>query len=183
MRILISRLSALGDTVCTLPVAVALKKQFPECEITWVVDPRFEGIVECCIAVNNVVTCKPSFSLASLPRFEKPFDIVLDMQGLSKSALVVWRAKAPLKLGYHWQREIAPFFSRPVLPDPSSLHIVDQYLDRAARRFHRGDAPGDGRVISDVKPHPCGRTASAHNVAERRLGSPNDRNHDTRRNQ
>ena len=131
MRILISRLSALGDAVCTLPVAVALKKQFPESVITWVVDPRFAGIVECCPSVDDVVVCKPSFSLASLPRFDSPFDIALDMQGLSKSALVVWRAKAPLKLGYHWQREIAPFFSHAVLPDPSSLHVVDQYLDVA----------------------------------------------------
>ena len=131
MKILIARLSALGDCVCTLPVAVALKKQFPESSITWVVDPRFAGIVECCSAVDTALTCKPSFALSSLPRFESSFDLALDMQGLSKSALVVGRAKATKKLGYHWQREIAPFFSQAVLPDPSSLHVVDQYLDVA----------------------------------------------------
>ena len=131
MNILISRLSALGDAVCTLPVAVALKKQFPESKITWVVDPRFAGIVECCPSVDEIIKCKPSFSLTSLPQFAAPFDIALDMQGLSKSALVVWRAKAPTKLGYHWQREIAPLFSKAVLPDPTSLHVVDQYLDVA----------------------------------------------------
>lgn len=131
MKILISRLSALGDCVCTLPVAVALKKQFPSSEITWVVDPRFAGVMECCSAVDNIVRCKPGFSLASLPTFESGFDLALDMQGLSKSAAVVGRAKAPVKLGYHWQREIAPFFTQAVLPDPSSLHIVDQYMDVA----------------------------------------------------
>ncbi|MEI8281690.1 MAG: glycosyltransferase family 9 protein, partial [Armatimonadota bacterium] len=118
MRILISRLSAMGDAVCTLPVAFALKKKFPESSITWVVDPRFAEVVECCPAVDEIVKCKPSFSLSSLPRFSAPFDLALDMQGLSKSALVVWRAKAAKKLGYHWQREIAPLFSHPVLPDP-----------------------------------------------------------------
>ena len=131
MRILISRLSALGDCVCTLPVAVALKNQFPESSITWVVDPRFAGIIECCPSVNTVVQCKPSFSLSSLPQFDAPFDVALDMQGLSKSALVVWRAKSRVKLGYHWQREISPLFSQAVLPDPSSLHVVDQDLDVA----------------------------------------------------
>jgi hypothetical protein len=53
------------------------------------------------------------------------------MQGLSKSGLVVARARAGKKLGYHWQRELAPLFSAPVKPDPSSLHVVDQYVDVA----------------------------------------------------
>ncbi len=131
MRILISRLSALGDTVCTLPVATALKASFPDSHITWVVDNRFAGIVQCAPAVDEVVACRPSFKLASFPSFAEPFDLALDMQGLSKSAVVVGRAKATRKLGYHWQREIAPLFSSRVLPDPSSLHVVDQYVDVA----------------------------------------------------
>ncbi len=59
-RFLLSRLSALGDTVCSLPAAMALKQGFPECHITWAVDPRFAGIVECCEAVDEVVRVKPS---------------------------------------------------------------------------------------------------------------------------
>ncbi|MEI7984183.1 MAG: glycosyltransferase family 9 protein [Armatimonadota bacterium] len=150
MKILISRLSALGDCVCTLPVAVALKRQFPESRITWAVDPRFAGIIECCSAVDEVLKCKPSFSLSSLPKFEEPFDIALDMQGLSKSAMVVGRAKAPIKLGYHWQREIAPFFSRAVLPDPTSLHIVDQYLDVARAAGAETEVAEFGLVPQDI---------------------------------
>lgn len=150
MKILISRLSALGDCVCTLPVATALKRQFPVSTITWAVDPRFAGIVECCSAVDTVLTCKPSFSLASLPRFESPFDLALDMQGLSKSALIVGRAKANVKLGYHWQREIAPFFSTPVLPDPSSLHVVDQYLDVARAAGAETETAEFGLVPQDA---------------------------------
>lgn len=150
MKILISRLSALGDCVCTLPVAVSLKKQYPESEITWVVDPRFAGVIECCSAIDTVVQCKPGFSLASLPKFDSPFDIALDMQGLSKSALVVSRAKAKLKLGYHWQREIAPFFTKAVIPDPSSLHIVDQYLDVARSAGATSETAEFGLAPSDT---------------------------------
>jgi ADP-heptose:LPS heptosyltransferase len=149
MKILISRLSAMGDAVCTLPVAVALKKQFPESHITWAVDPRFAGVVECCPAVDEIVKCKPSFSLSSLPRFSDPFDLALDMQGLSKSALVVGRSKAKRKLGYHWQREIAPLFSHPVLPDPSSLHVVDQYLDVARAAGAEADVAEFGLVPNE----------------------------------
>ena len=131
MRILISRLSALGDTVCTLPVAVALKKTFPEAHITWAVDPRFAGIVECCAAVDEILRVKPGFKPSSWPKFSEPFDLALDMQGLLKSAIVVGRAKSKKKLGYHWQREGAWLFTQRVLPDPSSLHVVDQYVDVA----------------------------------------------------
>ncbi len=131
MNILISRLSALGDCVCTLPVAVVLKKAFPDSRITWAVDPRFAGIIECCPSVDNIERVKPGFKPASWPSFETKFDLALDMQGLSKSGLVIARARAEKKLGYHWQRELAPFFSSPVQPDPSSLHVVDQYVDVA----------------------------------------------------
>lgn len=126
-RFLISRLSALGDTVCSLPVAAALKKAHPDAHITWVVDPRFAGIVECCSAVDEVVRLKPSFK--TIPKYDDRFDAAFDLQGLLKSALGIARAKADRKLGYHWQREGSWLFSQRVLPDPSSFHIVDQYVD------------------------------------------------------
>jgi heptosyltransferase I len=128
---LISRLSSLGDVVCALPVASALKATDPEARIVWAVDPRFAGVVECCTAVGEVAKVKPSFKGSGVPRFDEKFDAALDMQGLLKSAVIVWKAKADRKLGYHWQREGAWLFSERVLPDPSSLHIVDQYVDVA----------------------------------------------------
>jgi heptosyltransferase-1 len=133
-RFLISRLSALGDTVCCLPVAAALKRQFPDSYIAWCVDPRFAGIVECCSAVDEVVRLKPSYKTLfsrDYPQLVASYDAALDLQGLLKSAICIARAKAPLKLGYHWQREGSWLFSSRVLPDPSSFHIVDQYVDVA----------------------------------------------------
>ena len=137
---LISRLSALGDTVCSLPAAAALKKAFPEARITWAVDPRFAGIVECCTAVDEVVRVKPS--LKTIPTYAERFDAALDLQGLLKSALCISRAKADRKVGYHWQREGSWLFSSKVTPDPSSFHIVDQYVDVARAvggEAHRAD--------------------------------------------
>ena len=130
-RFLISRLSALGDVVCCLPAAAALKAGFPGSQVTWVVDPRFAGIVECCASVDVVVRAKPGFNPATWPSYVEPFDFALDLQGLLKSALAIVRAKAERKIGYHWQREGAAFFSERILLDPSSLHIVDQYVDVA----------------------------------------------------
>lgn len=136
-RFLISRLSSLGDVACTLPVAGTLKAAFPESEIVWVADPRFSGVVECCTSVDRVVLAKPGLHPKTWPPVEGDFDAALDLQGLLKSAIPIGRAKAKLKLGYHWQREGAWLFSNPVVPDPTSYHIVDQYVDVARAAISR----------------------------------------------
>lgn len=130
-RFLLSRLSALGDVVCTLPAAVALRRTFPDASITWAVDPRFAGVVECCTAVDEVLRLKPGIPPGSWPKVEGRFDVAFDMQGLFKSGIIVAKTSADRKLGYHWQREGARLFTSPVRPDPSSFHVVDQYVDVA----------------------------------------------------
>lgn len=130
-RFLISRLSALGDVVCSLPAAAALKAGFEDAHVTWVVDRRFAGIVQCCKFVDEVVVASPGLNPKSWPKPDGHFQAALDLQGLFKSGIVVGRAKAAKKVGYHWQREGAWLFSHAVLPDPSSYHIVDQYVDVA----------------------------------------------------
>lgn len=145
MRFLIVRLSSLGDVVCSLPVADVLRSTFPEAHIAWAVDPRFSGIVECCVAVDEVIEVKPKFAPKTWPTFESPFEAVLDVQGLSKSAIVAVKATSTIKLGFHWQREGAWLTTRPVQPDPTSLHVVDQYADvaRAAVACLGGKAEGE----------------------------------------
>lgn len=125
-KFLIVRLSALGDTVCSLPAAVALKRAFPNSHITWAVDPRFAGIVECCSAVDEAVRVS-----SRLQKIEGVFDAALDLQGLLKSGLIIGRARAKEKVGYHWQREGSSLFSCRIVPDPTSYHVVDQYVDVA----------------------------------------------------
>lgn len=126
-RFAISRLSALGDVVCSLPVAGALKRGFPDCEVVWLVDSRFSGIVACCSAVDRIVETKSG----SAPTLEGEFDAALDLQGLFKSAWVLRSAKAKTRLTYHWAREGSGLLGQRVLPDPTSNHIVDQYVDVA----------------------------------------------------
>jgi heptosyltransferase I len=121
-RFLISRLSSLGDVVCSLPAASALKA-IENSHVTWVVDARFADVVRACTAVDDVVE-RSAFAGGD-------FDAALDLQGLLKSALIVGKARARKKVGYHWQREGSALFSQRVIPDPTSLHVVDQYVDVA----------------------------------------------------
>lgn len=121
----------MGDVVCSLPAAVALKAAFPDAKVHWIVDGRFADVVRACSAVDEVIEVEPTFrSLNRCVRGEE-FDAAIDLQGLFKSAWPVATARAPKKLGYHWQREGSWLFTQRVLPDPSSMHIVDQYVDVA----------------------------------------------------
>lgn len=156
-RFLISRLSSLGDVVCSLPAAGALKQGFPDCQITWAVDRRFAGIVRSCRHVDEVLEVKPKLNPSSWPTIEGEFDAAIDLQGLLKSGLVLKGSKAKVKVGYHWQREGAWLFSERVIPDPSSLHVVDQYVDVARAVGGQGDRADFGLLptpdaISSLEP-------------------------------
>src|ERR1044072_755351 len=91
-RFLISRLSSLGDVVCSLPAAAALKKGVPDAGATWVGDKRFAAIVEACSAVDRVVVRQKG----SAP-IDGEYEAALDLQGLLKSAWVIARVKAGKK--------------------------------------------------------------------------------------
>lgn len=126
MRFLLVRLSSMGDVVCGLPAASAIKATFPESEITWVVDRRFRALPERCKAIDHVISEKDWDA-----EEQDEFDWALDLQGLIKSARIASSAKAKQKAGYHWQRELSQLLIPAVKPDPTSIHVVDQYVDVA----------------------------------------------------
>jgi lipopolysaccharide heptosyltransferase I len=131
MRFLISRLSSLGDVVCSLPAAGSLRSRWPEASIEWVVEARFAAVVERCEHVSRVHRVPRRARWNDLRVSKEEFDAALDLQGLLKSALYVGFSRAQRKLAYHWQREAAWLFAQPVIPDPTSFHVVDQYMDVA----------------------------------------------------
>jgi heptosyltransferase I len=107
LKILLVKLSSLGDVLHTLPVVHDIKTAFPEAQIDWVVESSFAGVVRRCDGVNNVVTCelrkwrKAPFSAETQQAWQtfktdlqrEHYDAVIDLQGLTKSALVSWLAK------------------------------------------------------------------------------------------
>src|SRR3569623_2108737 len=96
-RVLIARLSAIGDCVQTLPQACALRDAWPEAHITWVVEKAAAPLVAASDAVDRVVVVPKRFITS--PRVllalreelcQEPIDIAFDPQGLTKSALAAW---------------------------------------------------------------------------------------------
>ncbi len=138
MRVLIVRLSSLGDVVHTLPVAAALRRAFPDAAIDWVVDERNAGLLALVPVLDQVVVLRTRSQSAlgavidcrrTLRR--RAYDVALDVQGLGKSALVARLSGAPRVVGFttpflreRWSRV---FHSEAA--DPGHLtHVVDRNL-------------------------------------------------------
>ena len=99
MRIAIVKLSALGDIVHAMVVLQFIKSFDKEFSVDWMVDKAYKELLDQCPDINQVhiiklKECKKKKSLAllfnELKKVRKlgPYDIVIDMQGLIKSAIV-----------------------------------------------------------------------------------------------
>lgn len=143
-RVLIIKLSALGDIIHALPVSAALGEAYPHLEITWAVEEAFTPLLSGNPYLAHIIALpklrrlhlrSAAFHRDYFRRLrdvrKRRFDLTLDLQGLTKSAVVAAASGASVRLGYHWLREAARFFERPIPRSPGSVHIVDQYLDVA----------------------------------------------------
>jgi heptosyltransferase-1 len=108
MKVLLIKMSSLGDVLHTLPALEdAYRKK--KIEVTWVVEPSFQEIAQWHPAVKRVIPLPfrsirknlwQSFKekkIQSICRAlrEESYDMILDAQGLLKSALVTQLAKGP----------------------------------------------------------------------------------------
>lgn len=143
-RLLIVKLSSIGDVTHALPVSAAIGRAFPHVEISWAVEPVSAPLLEGNPYVKEVIVLPAGWhrvrvSTATLRQFRglrrelsaRKFDVAIDLQGLSKSAIVAWASGAPHRYGYDWLRELAPQLEQRVPRRPESIHIVDQFLDVA----------------------------------------------------
>lgn len=141
MRILVVRLSAIGDVIHALPVSYALKKRFPHAHITWVVEPLSKDLLTNNPYIDEIIVFKEKKfrSLKSICQNFTPFkkallhgekyDLSLDLHGLFKSAAIVFIASAKEKYGTARLREGSFFFSRAIKGTHQNGHMVERHLD------------------------------------------------------
>ena len=134
-RILIARLSAIGDVVQTMPVACALREHFPGAFLAWVAQ-RGAELLAGHEALDELVAL-PRGWLKS-PRIvwqlrrrlrAMKFDIAIDAQGLTKAAIVAWLSGARRRIGVGgiWGRELSPWLNTETV-DTGDPHAVDRNL-------------------------------------------------------
>jgi lipopolysaccharide heptosyltransferase I len=136
-RFLICRLSAIGDTVHTMPLAHLIKERWPQSFVAWAVEPGPSPFVEDCSAADETIVVpkgflkRPSELLRLVRRLRAlKIDVALDPQSLTKSAALAWLAGAKRRIGFARPvgRELAPLLqSENVVP--KHQHVVRRYLE------------------------------------------------------
>ncbi len=117
IKILIIKMSAIGDVIHTLPALNAIRSHFPKAHITWLVEEAAFDIILGHRGLDRVLLSKRKkwvkqlFSLSffqgakKIYRFIKElrktnYDIIIDFQGLFKSAIMLALARGEKKIGF-----------------------------------------------------------------------------------
>jgi heptosyltransferase I len=107
VRILIVKLSSLGDVVHAMPAVQDMRAALPQAQVDWVVEQSFAPLVRRCEGVQEVIGCElrrwrksplRSHTRSAWRAFTselraRAYDAVIDLQGLTKSALVARAAR------------------------------------------------------------------------------------------
>ena len=179
--------SSLGDIVHTLPAVALIKRAHPQLSIRWVVRTEFMALLDGNPDLDGLIEF-PRREMRGPLGVIKLFgwarrtlrspaapDLLIDFQGLARSAVMAKRSGAREVIGLSDSREGARFFHRWIVPVDAGGHAVDRYLEvpralgidcsGAADLFRLPDCPlpDGGRQIPDsgrfVLLHPFSRGA------------------------
>ncbi len=116
--ILIIRQSAFGDVLHVLPAIEALRRSKPGARISLLTKPRFAFLGE-----------RSPFVDETWSDVRRPVDLVVDCQGLYRTALLARRVRARARVGYSWralrEKPAALFYDRRVAVPPG--HVIDMH--------------------------------------------------------
>lgn len=149
-KILIVRLSAIGDVTHVLPALRCLRRQFPYAYIAWLVEDRTAGLLEGHPDLDEVIVFPRKKWRAGLfgplnllhtasavngffrnELRSKNFDVAIDFQGNLKSGVMTYLSGAPVRIGFvkGYCREYNHLFTnRHVTPPNEAVHRVEKYL-------------------------------------------------------
>lgn len=155
MRVLIVKLSSLGDVVHTMPVVHDIHAAHPGALIDWVVEPAFAPLLRRVDGVDEVIECalrrwRSAWWSPAVWREiwnfkwrlqREHYDAVLELQGLTKSALVAWLARgrshglANRTDGASFERPARWLVHNPI-EVPVRIHAMDRARHLAAAALH-----------------------------------------------
>jgi heptosyltransferase I len=158
-KILVVRLSAMGDIIHALPAITALRAANPEIEIGWLVEERWADLL--CAREDQRTAprseWKPLVDRVHVANFKAwrkallsdeswramkalraelqaiKYDVALDLQGAIRSGFAAQASGAPIRVGSSQPREkpASIFYTHPV--DPRGTHVVEQALSLTAQ--------------------------------------------------
>lgn len=127
-RILIVRLSAIGDVLHSTAVVHNLKRLVPDCHVTWLVSPPASILLENNPDIDRLLvwdrrtfdkaaqhldlrTVRQTLKEAAALLHQYEFDIALDIQGLFLSGILTRMSRAPRRIGIHERHKIRRYMT------------------------------------------------------------------------
>ena len=155
-KILVVRLGAIGDVVNALVFAAAVKEASPEVETGWVVHPLARPLVEGHPCVDRVHVWYKRGGVGAIVGVIREirrvgYDLAVDLQRITKSALLARLSGAPRVLGYDRRRakEVSWLWTKErIRAGAPHDHMVEQYLD-FARHLGIDDPAARHRFAAD----------------------------------
>ena len=144
-KILIIKLSSLGDVVHTLPVSRTLRQEYPKAYIAWIIEERYQELLYKNPDIDEVIpirtkTWRNNWNRKTFVEIlqtiksirSRKFDVVFDFHGLIKSGLITLLSGAQMKVGFHkknCKEKISSIFTNKKAPYiGSGIHVVDMNL-------------------------------------------------------
>jgi heptosyltransferase-1 len=157
-RVLIIKMSSIGDVVHAMPVASALRRTYPNLRITWLVEDWLAPLLQRHQAIDRLITLPAlrwPLSGPALLRLRQAirelrsesYDAAVDLHGLLKSSVMSVLSRAPVRIGTDYQREGAHLFSYGVPSYSPTTNVVEEYLSSA--RFLGANTD---QVVFDLHP-------------------------------
>lgn len=136
-RILIVRLSAIGDVIHGIPVLCALRDALPKAFIGWIAEGRAADLLEGHPALDELIRVPRGWlkSPSGVWRLRRRlrglrFATAIDLQCLTKSAIAAWLSGAPRRIGKAGDdgRELSRWFHNELVSVRGN-HVIDHYLE------------------------------------------------------
>jgi len=142
-RILIIKLSSIGDIVHTLPALLALKASFPHAEIDWLVEKKASNILKNHPGLNQVIEVDTQQWRRSFCRKQlyqemlscvtqlrrRHYDVAFDFQGLWKSAGFGFVSGCKCLVGFDKAHLKEPscriLYGQTVSPSGTDTHVIE----------------------------------------------------------
>ena len=143
-RALIVRLGSLGDVVHAIPAAAALRRAYPAAQIDWVTHPTYLSLVGLVEGVDEVIGVDtrswrpgvPGNVTGTLARLRRTaYDVVLDLQGLLKSAALARAVGGRRTVGFappSLREPSARFLYTETVDVSGAVHVIEQNLAACA---------------------------------------------------
>jgi heptosyltransferase-1 len=166
MKILIVKLSAIGDVIHTLPALTALHRHYPDAQIDWLVEDAAADLVRAHASLSRVLVWRRKEFVRLLKAGRLPsagrlflslllqlrgthYDLIIDFQALLKSSLWIFLARGRRKAGFDQGMEHSEhshlFLNERVPAVSMEMHA----LDRGLTLLHALGIP-ESQVLYDV---------------------------------